>query len=502
MKSNSFLRISFSVVTVMFFSATVFAQRVIPIASGFGTIGNTILGDTTSTGERVDTNTVYTLERGGLYILDGEFAPTTRVNLRAVEGTGPRPKIILGVPSGGTTPDQVLRPKANIFLKSIYITAKDEFDGLSLRIVRAQENGIKISLDDCVLDIASQAAFRIDTKNIKIIMKNSIVSNIGLMSSPDNGRVFDDRGNNIDTLIVINNTFYNITSKVIRDAGGSINYAMFDHNTMINIGQLGCEIGAVNDVVFTNNVMVNPAFIGTPNTPVSALTLKVPTDTTVIQKADVRNNNIYTEAALIAAYPDTIKAPVSFDDLTQSIIAANGWENTNIEETLTFAKAPVTPVNTVTTYWQDPTATQVELDTVGHLDFDFQYNTSANSYTAGSSGQPLGALTWFDMTVGVEEETTQTIPNEYELFQNYPNPFNPETRINYSLPQQTNVTLIVFNLLGQEIATLVNAVQSAGTHSVNWNGFNNFGQKVSSGIYLYRLTAGNFVSVKKMSFLK
>ena len=78
MKSNKTLQISFFLFTVMLFSTTIFAQREVIVAPGFGTIGTAILGDTTSIGERVDTNTVYLLERGGLYILDGEFSPTTK----------------------------------------------------------------------------------------------------------------------------------------------------------------------------------------------------------------------------------------------------------------------------------------------------------------------------------------------------------------------------------------------------------------------------------------
>lgn len=487
---------------VFVFSTSIFAQRKINITPGFGTIGTVVFGDTTATGDPVDTNTVYILQRGGLYILDGEFSPTTRVNLEASAGNGPRPQIILGVPTGGTTPDQAFRPKANFYAKGLYITAKDEFGGIASRIIRAQENGITISLDDCVLDIAGQAAYRIDTKNTKIILKNSIVSNMGTMASPDNGRVFDDRGNDIDSLIAINNTFYNITSKVIRDGGGVIKYAMFDHNTMVNIGQKGCEIGSANEVVFTNNLIINPAFLGTPNIPVSALTLKIPLDASVTQKAVIRNNNIYTEAALVSAYPDTIKTPTAFDELSLSFINSNGWANTNIEEVLSFQKGPSTPTTTVTTYWKDPTGTQVDLDTVDHANFNFKYSTSSQSYTAGMLNQPIGAVNWFGLTVGVEDNEINNLPVAFSLYQNYPNPFNPETQIQYLLPSQSQVKLTVYNSVGQEITTLVNEFQNAGSHTVRWNGLNNFGQKVSSGIYFYKLQAGDFISTKKMSLLK
>jgi len=83
------------------------------------------------------------------------------------------------------------------------------------------------------------------------------------------------------------------------------------------------------------------------------------------------------------------------------------------------------------------------------------------------------------------------------LMQNYPNPFNPNTQIVYSLPRQLKTTLKVFNILGQEVATLVNEVQSAGQHSVNFNA-----SGLASGVYLYRLQAGEFTSSYKMVLMK
>jgi hypothetical protein len=88
-------------------------------------------------------------------------------------------------------------------------------------------------------------------------------------------------------------------------------------------------------------------------------------------------------------------------------------------------------------------------------------------------------------------------PLVYELAQNYPNPFNPTTKIEYSIPAQARVELRVYNLVGQEVATLVNDVQSAGVHFVKFNATN-----LASGVYFYRLVAGDFVSVKKMVLLK
>ncbi len=94
------------------------------------------------------------------------------------------------------------------------------------------------------------------------------------------------------------------------------------------------------------------------------------------------------------------------------------------------------------------------------------------------------------------------LPSRFDLYQNYPNPFNPTTTIKYAIPKNVNVTLKIYDLLGREIKTLVNEVQSPGVYSVKWNGDNAAGAKVATGIYFYRIKAGNFVKVHKMLLLK
>jgi hypothetical protein len=99
------------------------------------------------------------------------------------------------------------------------------------------------------------------------------------------------------------------------------------------------------------------------------------------------------------------------------------------------------------------------------------------------------------------------VPQEFALFQNYPNPFNPSTRIQYSLEKATQVSLKVYNLLGHEVATLVNGRQQAGSYTVPFSaiGGSASGGNTStfaSGVYFYRLEAGSFVSTKKLILMK
>ncbi|MGK9475331.1 putative Ig domain-containing protein [Melioribacter sp. OK-6-Me] len=99
-----------------------------------------------------------------------------------------------------------------------------------------------------------------------------------------------------------------------------------------------------------------------------------------------------------------------------------------------------------------------------------------------------------DTVTGIEEDG---IPRDFKLLQNFPNPFNPTTTIKYAVPKEAHVKLTVYNVLGQEIAVLVNGLKSAGYHTVNFDASN-----LNTGMYIYKLEAGDFTSVKKMILMK
>jgi len=106
------------------------------------------------------------------------------------------------------------------------------------------------------------------------------------------------------------------------------------------------------------------------------------------------------------------------------------------------------------------------------------------------------------VSVEDENDSDNIIPNAYMLEQNYPNPFNPETRIKYSLPEPGYVTLRIFDVHGQLIRTLQDANQPAGRYERIWDGNNEYSNKVSSGVYFYRLQSNSFTQVRKMILLK
>ncbi|MGA9293694.1 MAG: T9SS type A sorting domain-containing protein [Ignavibacteriaceae bacterium] len=147
---------------------------------------------------------------------------------------------------------------------------------------------------------------------------------------------------------------------------------------------------------------------------------------------------------------------------------------------------------------------------------DFAENFKQTAQVSTIDQLPIGSLIWddaqnaaynpadamtkvyaaFNAAVDVEE-TGSGLPLIYKLSQNYPNPFNPTTTIDFALPKAQNVTLKVYNILGQEVATLINSNIAAGNHSIRFDASN-----LSSGLYIYKISAGSFTSAKKMMLLK
>jgi len=103
---------------------------------------------------------------------------------------------------------------------------------------------------------------------------------------------------------------------------------------------------------------------------------------------------------------------------------------------------------------------------------------------------------------GVAAMTLKALPTVYGLNQNFPNPFNPSTTIEYSIPKTSRVELAIYNMAGQKVTTLVNSTQAASFYRVVWNGRNDAGQTVASGLYFYKLSAGNYSKVVKMNLIK
>jgi len=92
--------------------------------------------------------------------------------------------------------------------------------------------------------------------------------------------------------------------------------------------------------------------------------------------------------------------------------------------------------------------------------------------------------------------------NKYALYPNYPNPFNPETKIHFQLANNSDVQLVIYDILGRKIRTLVSNYLDVGNHVVTWDGLNEDGANVASGMYVYRIEAGDFIDYRKMLLVR
>jgi hypothetical protein len=138
-----------------------------------------------------------------------------------------------------------------------------------------------------------------------------------------------------------------------------------------------------------------------------------------------------------------------------------------------------------------------------------QFSSATTVFNNGYEIVPRDTFDIHHQTVVIVKDLYSGIPNTYELHNNYPNPFNPSTTILYGLPRQSHVTVTIYSVLGQELATLVNDVQGPSYYRVVWNGQDKNGGQVSSGVYFFRIVAEPtdgkdqpFVQVKKMMLMK
>ncbi len=160
--------------------------------------------------------------------------------------------------------------------------------------------------------------------------------------------------------------------------------------------------------------------------------------------------------------------------------------------------------------YQGHTGNGFNFDT-GYVWLDKSYEFNINSDTSNNLWIVIGiwgnwevARTYYIDSLSIviqgtptsQDEDAESVP-DYLLYQNYPNPFNPATTISYTIPEYSDVIIKVFNILGSEIETLVNEENPAGHYEVNWNAGN-----IPSGVYFYRLQAGDFVETKKMILLE
>ncbi len=528
-------------------------------------VNTQILADTLAAGG-FSANRVYELQRDGVYldnaILTVPNGETLR--LRAATGSGKKPIIYLWETGTGQTPTRppgnfVVLNGGHLEIKDVCIAGfyepePDRVDGVQGGLINTTAVGSSIVLDGVVLSNINGQHVRTGFNTVKVKATNSIFANMGALTTSNlgAGKGFDLREAACDSFIVQNCTFVNYQDRAIRhynfanpQAGtGEIKYGLIDHNTFVNgMGFHGLlSLGNVGpEIIITNNLFVDAFALGKDSTDATraaewANTGEIypngrnritwiftapntTTDWTV-------SNNYYAISDSGWAFLNDFNYPVG-SPLSYHINSRLGADSVNafLMDNLTLANTPKLMTNMMRWY-EDPNGgnrQKIQTNFVKARDdydrrlieyyrdeLDASYPTSVWAYFGSIGRYPVGDLNWFPdrkvlweqgIPVGIDE-TPGGVAMDYRLEQNYPNPFNPGTTIEYRLAERQDVSLKVFNMLGQEVVTLVNESKNAGVYRIQWDGNNSLGQRAASGIYLFRFQAGDFVQTRKMLLMK
>jgi hypothetical protein len=387
-----------------------------------------------------------------------------------------------------------------------------------------------------------------------VSVKNCIFADMGYLgrSNLGAGKGIDLRDASCDTVIFVNNTFVNWQDRIIRHynfsnplAGtGAMKYLRFEHNTLVNgmsyhgllslgsmgpraiiknnlfidVFALGNDTDAVRQSEFVNNLEKDP-YGGAR----MAWIFTTPNDTTFW---GISNNYYSVSDSGQAFYTQFASAGVTGEGspLTYHINARLGADSVNAFKkiALTLTKTPKL-MTRMMRWYRDPAGGNKSKNTpnaaIWNSSFDFDrkkwqfwhdtlncaYSTASVAYTGATGGYPVGDLNWFPSKKAQWEadpisaigETPTGVPEVYSLSQNYPNPFNPSTRIAFALPRDIHAKLEVFDILGRRVATLFDEAKTAGEHVAEFDA-----SGLPTGMYIYRLTAGDFVVARKMMLLK
>ena len=349
--------------------------------------------------------------------------------------------------------DDPLNPTKSVYLRGTGFVINPAEEGVIYAVTGVQSDGVLLTLDQ-------------NTGSGSIVGATRFNELTGVTIRPSNGELFGTVKGSISTMLV----------RIDAEAGQSYETAVipvsniraiaFDLNddlygTNFNDGDLYLIDPATGDTTFIGSTGIN-LFLGLAINPLDGTLWG-----TAITDAIYKINKSTAEATLIGNTGFSRTPEIVFD-AEGKLFGLSGFAPTVVSELIQID--PSTGIGTV----------------IGSTGFKTVFGLAVKG----------------TVVTGIDELIGELLPAKYDLHQNYPNPFNPTTTVTYDLPKDTKVVLKIYNVLGQEIRTLVNENQTAGYKSIVWNGKDNLGQIVGSGVYMYRLQVGDKVQIKKMLILK
>jgi Secretion system C-terminal sorting domain len=419
----------------------------------------------------------FILKRNFPYLLSGELVLASDITIKAEDGPGKRPILLYGPPPGAPIIDQLIRTSANLRLEGLHLTNRDNLGGISQRMVRTAADNIRIEAHDCIFDDSGQTAFRLDSRGTRIFVTNCIGSRLGQPNNPDNGRFIDDRGNQVDTVVIHNSIVYNVTSRIYRDGGEVTNYMRITNSTFMNSMQRGFELGRVKEFIFLNNICADlqingrdsSAIAANNETSADAAWIRIDSTGAGNESWTIGYSNFFYTPAQQAYYNfpfrnddgDTVMVAPFFDPEITKAIAAGSWQNTILSEVLEFQNGPVFPQMIADTFnfgananampWDmagltpDPVYSQLPAGTNRYAVLhNYNYACDKLSNTAANLGGRLGAQLNGDCFVGLSD-----------LFDEHGVIFFPNPATNHVAVQGLEhiTQLQLFGLNGQLIST-------------------------------------------------
>ena len=536
-------------------TTTLFAQNVKVIEAQYDDQGlaipdviiNEMVADTSATGEQL--NDVYMLELNEIYVISQSIVINNPLTLTApafdrTDANARPPVIRTPVNADGTQGCAAdclwLLVGADVTISNIY------FGGIHLgngwvqgNMLRPIAPDINIRLQNLIIDYMGWsviANFDAGVSGVSYFINDVYVKNAQNPGDPNSPFLFLNTVP-VDSLVIQNTTYFQSHGFFVQSRT-PINYFRLDHVTLANALKSPIWNLQLTDAEITNNIFYNTVAAGFNEAEIAdqdpdgldwnIVNLDSLGAESPIAEADrrvvVRNNVWYQTPELVAFMDDSLRHVSAFMNArTQGMFDDDaGWpglvEENNINFPVEFAnltepgadglEATAELLNYITNFrtgaGNDFWGYESDLDAFGvnaplAIDWprteDLRHNITT---VTDDNGNPIGDQNWFPEILPVSTESTDAVPERFSLEQNYPNPFNPATTIQFNLSQATTVTLEVFNILGQKVATLLNDQPFvAGVHQQRFDA-----SHLSSGLYIYRISNPSFTQAKKMLLLK